>query len=133
MLEVDISVSPSSEDSTGICRLSWTCCRTSRIRPGSELDDLPGVKCCFNRRRIRPVPTSPTSELEHAVFDTSLGLGLRLRYRTRSCGVEAALDAAQIGRARLPGRILKFYNTVHDSLHIPVESSLLGDTGYVDL
>src|SRR6266571_5102663 len=27
----------------------------------------------------------------------------------------------------------KFYNTVHDSLHIPVESSLLNDTGYVDL
>jgi alkylhydroperoxidase family enzyme len=27
----------------------------------------------------------------------------------------------------------KFYNTVHDSLHIPVESSLLQDTGYVDL
>jgi hypothetical protein len=27
----------------------------------------------------------------------------------------------------------KFYNTVHDSLHIPVESQLLGDTGYVDL
>src|SRR6516164_6297516 len=27
----------------------------------------------------------------------------------------------------------KFYNAVHDSLHIPVESSLLGDTGYVDL
>ncbi|MBF6569240.1 MAG: hypothetical protein IVW54_10245 [Candidatus Binataceae bacterium] len=27
----------------------------------------------------------------------------------------------------------KFYNTVHDSLHIPIESSLLGDTGYVDL
>ena len=27
----------------------------------------------------------------------------------------------------------KFYNTVHDSLHIPVESFLLGDTGYVDL
>jgi alkylhydroperoxidase family enzyme len=27
----------------------------------------------------------------------------------------------------------KFYNTVHDSLHIPVESSLLKDTGYVDL
>src|ERR1700756_3719530 len=27
----------------------------------------------------------------------------------------------------------KFYNTVHDSLHIPVESSLLGDTGYVNL
>jgi uncharacterized peroxidase-related enzyme len=27
----------------------------------------------------------------------------------------------------------KFYNTVHDSLHIPVESQLLGDTGYVNL
>jgi uncharacterized peroxidase-related enzyme len=27
----------------------------------------------------------------------------------------------------------KFYNTVHDSLHIPIESPLLGDTGYVDL
>ncbi len=27
----------------------------------------------------------------------------------------------------------KFYNTVHDSLHIPIESFLLGDTGYVDL
>jgi len=27
----------------------------------------------------------------------------------------------------------KFYNTVHDSLHIPVESTLLRDTGYVDL
>ena len=27
----------------------------------------------------------------------------------------------------------KFYNTVHDSLHIPVESDLLKDTGYVDL
>jgi hypothetical protein len=27
----------------------------------------------------------------------------------------------------------KFYNTVHDSLRIPVESQLLGDTGYVNL
>jgi alkylhydroperoxidase family enzyme len=27
----------------------------------------------------------------------------------------------------------KFYNTVHDSLHIPIESFLLRDTGYVDL
>ncbi|MGE0734332.1 MAG: carboxymuconolactone decarboxylase family protein [Alphaproteobacteria bacterium] len=27
----------------------------------------------------------------------------------------------------------KFYNTVHDSLHIPIEKHLLGDTGYVDL
>ena len=27
----------------------------------------------------------------------------------------------------------KFYNTVHDSLHIPIESQLLANTGYVDL
>lgn len=27
----------------------------------------------------------------------------------------------------------KFYNTLHDSLHIPVESVLLGDTGYVNM
>lgn len=27
----------------------------------------------------------------------------------------------------------KFYNTVHDSLHVPVERQLLNDTGYVDL
>jgi hypothetical protein len=27
----------------------------------------------------------------------------------------------------------KFYNTVRDSLHIPVESFLLGDTGYANL
>ena len=27
----------------------------------------------------------------------------------------------------------KFYNTVHDSLHIPVEDQLLADTGYVDV
>ena len=27
----------------------------------------------------------------------------------------------------------KFYNTVHDSLHIPIETSLLRHTGYVDL
>lgn len=27
----------------------------------------------------------------------------------------------------------KFYNTVHDSLHIPIESHLLGDTGYVSI
>ena len=27
----------------------------------------------------------------------------------------------------------KFYNAVHDSLHIPVESELLRDTGYVNL
>lgn len=27
----------------------------------------------------------------------------------------------------------KFYNTVHDSLHIPIEDFLLGDTGYVNV
>ena len=27
----------------------------------------------------------------------------------------------------------KFYNAVHDSLHIPIETHVLGDTGWVDL
>ena len=43
------------------------------------------------------------------------------------------LTPAQIVELACVVGFWKFYNTVHDSLHIPVESSLLGDTGYVDL
>ena len=43
------------------------------------------------------------------------------------------LTPAQIMELACVVGFWKFYNTVHDSLHIPVESSLLGDTGYVDL
>jgi alkylhydroperoxidase family enzyme len=43
------------------------------------------------------------------------------------------LTPAQIVELACVVGFWKFYNAVHDSLHIPVESSLLGDTGYVDL
>jgi alkylhydroperoxidase family enzyme len=43
------------------------------------------------------------------------------------------LTPAQIVELACVVGFWKFYNTVHDSLHIPVESQLLHDTGYVDL
>ena len=43
------------------------------------------------------------------------------------------LSPAQIVELACVVGFWKFYNTVHDSLHIPVESQLLQDTGYVDL
>jgi uncharacterized peroxidase-related enzyme len=43
------------------------------------------------------------------------------------------LKPAQIVELACVVGFWKFYNTVHDSLHIPVESQLLQDTGYVDL
>lgn len=43
------------------------------------------------------------------------------------------LTPAQIVELACVVGFWKFYNAVHDSLHIPIESQLLGDTGYVDL
>ena len=43
------------------------------------------------------------------------------------------LTPAQIVELACVVGFWKFYNTVHDSLHIPVESDLLQDTGYVRL
>lgn len=43
------------------------------------------------------------------------------------------LSPAQIVELSCVVGFWKFYNTVHDSLHIPVEADLLNDTGYVDL
>jgi len=43
------------------------------------------------------------------------------------------LTPAQIVELACVAGFWKFYNTVHDSLHIPVETQLLGDTGYVNL
>lgn len=43
------------------------------------------------------------------------------------------LTPAQIVELACVVGFWKFYNTVHDSLHIPVESQLLQDTGYVAL
>ena len=47
--------------------------------------------------------------------------------------MKAHLSPAQIVELSCVVGFWKFYNTVHDSLHIPVESQLLGDTGYVNL
>jgi alkylhydroperoxidase family enzyme len=43
------------------------------------------------------------------------------------------LTPAQIVELACVVGFWKFYNAVHDSLHIPVESQLLQDTGYVNL
>jgi alkylhydroperoxidase family enzyme len=43
------------------------------------------------------------------------------------------LTAPQIVELACVVGFWKFYNTVHDSLHIPLESSLLGDSGWVDV
>jgi alkylhydroperoxidase family enzyme len=42
------------------------------------------------------------------------------------------LTAPQIVELACVVGFWKFYNTVHDSLHIPLESSLLADSGWVD-
>ena len=43
------------------------------------------------------------------------------------------LTPAQIMELACVVGFWKFYNTVHDSLHIPVEEGLLEHTGYVDV
>ena len=77
----------------------------------------------------------PDSEMERACFDyvrsasedpTSVPDEILQRLKKH-------LTPAQIVELACLVGFWKFYNTVHDSLHIPVESSLLGDTGYVDL
>jgi alkylhydroperoxidase family enzyme len=78
---------------------------------------------------------SPANEMERACFDyvrsasedpTSVPDEILQRLKKH-------LTPAQIMELACVVGFWKFYNTVHDSLHIPVESSLLGDTGYVDL
>ena len=43
------------------------------------------------------------------------------------------LTPAQIVELACVVGFWKLYNTIHDSLHIPIEAALLGDSGYVDL
>jgi alkylhydroperoxidase family enzyme len=47
--------------------------------------------------------------------------------------LKAHLTPAQVVELACVVGFWKFYNTVHDSLHIPIEQQVLGDTGYVDL
>ena len=77
----------------------------------------------------------PANEMERACFDyvraasedpTSVPDEILQRCKQHLTPAQTVELACVVG-------FWKFYNAVHDSLHIPVESSLLGDTGYVDL
>ena len=77
----------------------------------------------------------PKDEFERASFDyvraasadpTSVSDEILLRLKQHLSPPQVIELACVVG-------FWKFYNTVHDSLHIPVESFLLGDTGYVNL
>lgn len=77
----------------------------------------------------------PKNEMERACFDymrsasedpTSVPDEILQRLKQH-------LTPPQIVELACVAGFWKFYNTVHDSLHIPVESQLLGDTGYVNL
>jgi alkylhydroperoxidase family enzyme len=78
---------------------------------------------------------APKDEFERACFDyvraasqdpTSVPDEILLRLKKNLTPPQIVELACVVG-------FWKFYNTVHDSLHIPVESALLEDTGYVDL
>jgi alkylhydroperoxidase family enzyme len=77
----------------------------------------------------------PTNDMERACFDyvrsasedpTSVPEEILQRLKKHLTPPQVIELACVVG-------FWKFYNTVHDSLHIPVESQLLGDTGYVNL
>jgi alkylhydroperoxidase family enzyme len=77
----------------------------------------------------------PKSEMERACFDyvraasedpTSVPDEILERLKQH-------LSAPQIVELACVVGFWKFYNTVHDSLHIPVEEHLLNDTRYVDV
>lgn len=78
-------------------------------RPANEME-----RACFDF--VRTASSEPSS-----VSDELLG---RLRKH---------LSPAQIVELACVVGFWKFYNTVHDSLHIPVEEHLLNDTRYVDV
>ena len=75
-------------------------------------DDLERV--CFNY--VRAASEDPTSVPDELLQD-----------------LKKHLTPPQIVELACVGGFWKFYNAVHDSLHIPIESDLLGDTGYVNL
>jgi alkylhydroperoxidase family enzyme len=77
----------------------------------------------------------PKDEMERACFDY-------VRAASQDPGAVPDEILQRLAQHLTPAQIIelacvvgfwKFYNTVHDSLHIPIESSLLRDTGYVDL
>ncbi len=82
---------------------------TGTYQPKSELE-----RACF--AYVRAASEDPTSVPDEILDD-----------------LKKHLTPPQIVELACVVGFWKFYNAVHDSLHIPVESELLADTGYVSL
>ena len=82
---------------------------TGAYQPKSELE-----RACF--AYVRAASEDPTSVPDEILDD-----------------LKKHLTPPQIVELACVVGFWKFYNAVHDSLHIPVESELLADTGYVSL
>ena len=77
----------------------------------------------------------PRDALERACFDYVRAASEDASNVPRSVLDRLAehLSPAQIVELACVVGFWKFYNTVHDSLHVPIEAALLKDSGYVDL
>jgi len=77
----------------------------------------------------------PASEMERACFDYARAASEDATNVPREIldRLKQYLTPPQIIELACVVGFWKFYNTVHDSLHIPVEQHLLPDTGYVAL
>jgi uncharacterized peroxidase-related enzyme len=78
---------------------------------------------------------APADEMERVCFAYARAASFDPTDVPRSIldDLKAHLTPAQVMELACVIGFWKFYNTVHDSLHIPIESHLLGDTGYVAL
>lgn len=77
----------------------------------------------------------PASAMERACFDYARAASEDAPNVPREIldRLKKHLTPAQIMELACVVGFWKFYNTVHDSLHIPIEQHLLSDTGYVSL
>jgi alkylhydroperoxidase family enzyme len=77
----------------------------------------------------------PASEMERACFDYARAASEDAPNVPREIldRLKKHLTPPQIIELACVVGFWKFYNTVHDSLHIPIEQHLLPDTGYVNL
>ena len=79
--------------------------------------------------------TKAPNEMEQAVFDYARAASEDAPNVPREIldRLKKHLTPPQIVELACVVGFWKFYNTVHDSLHIPIEQHLLADTGYVSL
>jgi alkylhydroperoxidase family enzyme len=82
---------------------------TGKAKPANEME-----RACFDY--VRAASSDP-SNVPDAILQN----------------LKAHLTPPQIVELACVVGFWKFYNTVHDSLHIPIEKQVLGETGYVDL